>query len=42
MDAWAQPPKTSDKKEYVFCHNDLFQPNIVVDPKSLKIQAIND
>lgn len=35
---WA--PKTSDKKEYIFCHNDFFQHNIIVDPQSLKIQAI--
>ena len=39
-DDWVS--KTSDEKEYVFCHNDLSQHNIVVDPRSLKIQAIID
>lgn len=28
--------------EYVFCHNDLSQQNVVVDPKTLKINAIID
>ena len=39
-DGWAT--KISDKKEYVFCHNDLSQHNIIVDPQSLKIRAIID
>ena len=34
-DDWVS--KTSDEKEYVFCHNDLSQHNIIVDPRSLKI-----
>lgn len=37
-DTW--PRKTSDKEEYVFCHNDLSQANIIVDPETLKIKAI--
>ena len=39
-DTW--PRKTSDKEEYVFCHNDLSQANIIVDPETLKIKAIVD
>ena len=39
-DDWdLQPSKT---EEYVFCHNDLSQHNIIVDPKSLRINAIID
>lgn len=34
--------KTSDEKGYVFCHNDISQHNIIVDPRSLKIRAIID
>ncbi|KAK3179544.1 hypothetical protein K4F52_009036 [Lecanicillium sp. MT-2017a] len=34
-----QPSETS---EYVFCHNDLSQQNVIVDPESLKITAIID
>ncbi|KAG8405238.1 hypothetical protein J3458_021903 [Metarhizium acridum] len=30
------------KGEYVFCHNDLGQHNVIVDPETLKIQAIID
>lgn len=29
-------------KEYIFCHNDLSQQNIIVDPHSLKIRVIID
>ncbi|ODM24058.1 hypothetical protein SI65_01648 [Aspergillus cristatus] len=36
------PRKTSDKEEYVFCHNDLSQANVIVDAKILKIKAIVD
>ncbi|EFQ97602.1 hypothetical protein MGYG_00641 [Nannizzia gypsea CBS 118893] len=32
----------SDKDEFVFCHNDLSQHNVIVDPNSLKIRAIID
>ncbi|KAL9619021.1 MAG: hypothetical protein Q9160_006342 [Pyrenula sp. 1 TL-2023] len=28
--------------EYVFCHNDLAQQNVIVDPETLKIKAILD
>ncbi|KAI1811190.1 kinase-like domain-containing protein [Poronia punctata] len=31
-----------EKGEYVFCHNDLGQHNIIVDPETLKINAIID
>lgn len=34
--------KESDTPEYVFCHNDLSQHNVIVDPQSLKIKAIID
>ncbi|KAJ5249290.1 hypothetical protein N7468_000741 [Penicillium chermesinum] len=39
-DVW--PKKSSQTTEYVFCHNDLSQPNIIVDPDTLKIRAIID
>lgn len=39
-DAWSLRPSRSD--EYVFCHNDLTHSNIIVDPVSLKINAIID
>lgn len=39
-DTWT--PTTSQDEELVFCHNDLSQPNVVVDPESLKINAILD
>jgi aminoglycoside phosphotransferase len=34
--------KPSDHNEYVFCHNDLSQHNVIVDPDTLKINAIID
>lgn len=39
-DAWML--RASESEEYVFCHNDLSQQNIIVDPQSLKILAIID
>ncbi|KAJ5737350.1 uncharacterized protein N7483_002475 [Penicillium malachiteum] len=39
-DSW--PRKESQSQEYVFCHNDLSQHNIIVDPDTLKIKAIID
>ncbi|KAL4950838.1 kinase-like domain-containing protein [Aspergillus filifer] len=39
-DDW--PIRSSDNAEYVFCHNDLSQPNVIVDPDTLKIRAIID
>ncbi|KAH9216211.1 kinase-like domain-containing protein [Leptodontidium sp. 2 PMI_412] len=39
-DDWALQP--SDTDEYVFCHNDLSQHNIIVNPDTLKINAIID
>ncbi|KAI1499165.1 kinase-like domain-containing protein [Biscogniauxia marginata] len=40
QDNWDLQPSSSD--EYVFCHNDLSQQNVVVDPDTLKINAILD
>ncbi|CAJ2502970.1 Uu.00g103640.m01.CDS01 [Anthostomella pinea] len=37
---WCLQP--SIHEEYVFCHNDLSQHNIIVDPTTLKINAIID
>ncbi|KAL5362175.1 kinase-like domain-containing protein [Aspergillus floccosus] len=37
---WSPPP--SEDSQYVFCHNDLSQHNIIVDTSSLKIKAIID
>ena len=34
--------RTAETKEYVFCHNDLSQANVIVDPKTLKITGIID
>jgi serine/threonine protein kinase len=34
--------KASDVEEYVFCHNDLSQQNIILDPDTFKIKAIID
>lgn len=39
-DTWAV--SASELEEYVFCHNDLSQQNIIVDPDTLKINAIVD
>ena len=39
-DHWQLRP--SEKTEYVFCHNDLSQHNVIVDPNTLKIKAIID
>lgn len=40
-DTW--PRRTSPSgEEYVFCHNDLSQANIIVDPETLKIKAMVD
>jgi serine/threonine protein kinase len=40
QDFWNLRP--SPTKEYVFCHNDLSQHNVIVDPETLKIKAIID
>ncbi|MCJ1462264.1 hypothetical protein MMC07_000864 [Pseudocyphellaria aurata] len=37
---WVLPD--SQTHEYVFCHNDLAQHNVIVDPTTLKIKAIID
>lgn len=34
--------EASDVDEYVFCHNDLSQQNVIVDPETLTINAIID
>jgi tRNA A-37 threonylcarbamoyl transferase component Bud32 len=34
--------RKSETEEFVFCHNDLSQQNIIVDPDTLKINAILD
>jgi hypothetical protein len=34
--------KPSDHNEYVFCHINLSQQNVIVDPDTLKINAIID
>ena len=39
-DIWHLGP--SECNEYVFCHNDLSQQNVIVDPNTLKINAIID
>jgi serine/threonine protein kinase len=39
-DDWHLSP--SEHEEYVFCHNDLSQQNVIVDPNTLKINAIID
>ncbi|KAL2187932.1 hypothetical protein L209DRAFT_772336 [Thermothelomyces heterothallicus CBS 203.75] len=38
--AWR--PRSGVKGDFVFCHNDLGQHNVLVDPKTLKITAIID
>lgn len=40
QDNWDLRPSSSD--EYVFCHNDLSQHNVVVDPDTLEVKAIID
>lgn len=40
LDNWRLQP--SDQEEYVFCHNDLSQENVIVNPETLKIRAIID
>ncbi|GMG12009.1 unnamed protein product [Aspergillus oryzae var. brunneus] len=37
-DAWSR--LSSETCDYVFCHNDLSQENVIVDPETLKIKAI--
>ncbi|KAB8250041.1 kinase-like domain-containing protein [Aspergillus flavus] len=39
-DAWSR--LSSETCDYVFCHNDLSQENVIVDPETLKIKAIID
>ena len=40
IDQWSLT--TSDLEEFVFCHNDLSQHNVIVDPQTLKVRAIID
>lgn len=37
-DTWTL--RSSESQEYVFCHNDLSQQSVIVDPHTLKINAI--
>ncbi|KAK4099079.1 hypothetical protein N658DRAFT_525714 [Parathielavia hyrcaniae] len=37
-----RPKPDMEKGDYVFCHNDLGQHNVIVDPETLKINAIID
>ncbi|KAI9820457.1 MAG: hypothetical protein M1832_003790 [Thelocarpon impressellum] len=39
-DDWKLEP--SESEDLIFCHNDLVQSNIIVDPESMKIRAIVD
>ena len=39
MDTIAWSSGVSEYETYVFCHNDLSQQNIVVDPNTLRIRA---
>lgn len=39
-DSWTL--SDSELEEYVFCHHDLSQHNIIVEPETLKIAAIVD
>ncbi|KAL9100319.1 MAG: hypothetical protein Q9163_004298, partial [Psora crenata] len=36
------PPKVSTTERYVYCHNDLAQQNIVVDPTTLQVMSLID
>ena len=40
QDEWL--PQSSDTEGFIFCHNDLSEYNIIVDPENLKIKAIID
>lgn len=40
LSEWKQ--RSSSEDEFVFCHGDLSQNNILVDPKTLRIVAIID
>ena len=41
-DEWELKDAEKEEEEYVFCHNDLSQHNVVVDPETLKITGIVD
>ncbi len=34
--------KARESKDLVFCHNDLSTHNVIVDPETLKVQAVLD
>ena len=40
QNVWTLQP--SEIEEYVFCHNDVSEYNVIVDPETLKIEAIID
>lgn len=39
---WRPKPEIVEGASYVFCHNDLGQHNVIVDPDTLEIKAIID
>lgn len=39
---WRPRPEAEEQGGYVFCHNDLSQHNVLVDPETLTIKAIVD
>ena len=41
-DDWSYLRRPSETEEFSFCHNDLSQANVMVDPISLKIKAVLD
>ncbi|TWU71295.1 hypothetical protein ED733_001955 [Metarhizium rileyi] len=41
QDLWVLQPSGSEE-EYIFCHNDLSEYNIIVNPETFKIAAIID
>lgn len=41
-DEWKLAQDEATSGEFVFCHNDLAQQNVIVDPETLKIRAIID
>lgn len=41
-DDWSSSLRVADAPDYVFCHNDCSQHNVIVDPVTLRIAAIVD
>ncbi|KAF4448115.1 protein kinase-like protein [Fusarium austroafricanum] len=42
QDHWVLQPSNTGEEEYVFCHNDLSEYNVIVNPETSKIAAIID